>query len=262
MPGKLASGCEIFDEEKPETLNRMESITAYLNRRINAVLGNRLLENVVVDLIIVTEDVNNRINTDGLILEAKVAFTPIPGVKNYSYRIDPQLGEGGPGRQRHIHVYYRGDEVFAMNADATAHDGYHQVRIPDNVATFMSGKGFRLPANNIIEMLQLPETNEMLLEGLDIAALNRFSLSVGEAIRNAKAITIIEANVDTYMVKWRVLGKYDHVNQLANVPEEHLFDIKQMLIGVIEAAGKRCGEPIEIFDGNLEAPHRLFVAWS
>ncbi len=240
----------------------MDSMTEYLNRKKDSVLENGLLENVVVDLVIVTEDVNNRINTDGLILEAKDVFSPMPGVKNYSYRIDSQLGDGGPGRQRHIHVYYRGNEVFAMNADATAHDGYHQVRIPDNVATFLSGKGFKIPANNIIELFQFPEEKMLLMEGLDIVALNRFSLDVGAIIRNAKSIAIIEANVDTYMVRWRVLGKYNHVDQLVNVPEEHLFKVKQMLIGVIEAVGKHCDELIDIFDGNLESPHKLFVAWS
>lgn len=76
----------------------MEDLTAYLNRRIAAVLGCGLMENVIIDYIIVTEEANNQISKDGLIIEAKFLFNPIPGVKHYTYRIDPQLGDGGPGR--------------------------------------------------------------------------------------------------------------------------------------------------------------------
>ena len=83
----------------------MENITAYLNRKIIAILGQGLLENVVVDTITVSEIVNDRLNKEGLILELKVIGTNIPGVKHYTYRIDPQQGEGGPGRQRHVHIF-------------------------------------------------------------------------------------------------------------------------------------------------------------
>lgn len=75
----------------------MESLTAYLNRKINALLGQGLLEDVVVDTITVAEKVNDSLNKEGLILELKERGINIPGVKHYTYRIDPQQGEGGPG---------------------------------------------------------------------------------------------------------------------------------------------------------------------
>ena len=87
----------------------MENITACLNRRINAVLGAGILENVIIDTITVSEQVNAHLDKSSLVLEAKVFFNPIPGVKHYTYRIDPQLGDGGPGRQRHIHLYKNGE---------------------------------------------------------------------------------------------------------------------------------------------------------
>ena len=124
----------------------MESLTAYLNRRINAVLGSGLLENVIVDNIIVTEEVNNRIGKDGLIIEAKTVFNPIPGVKHYTYRIDKQLGDGGPGRQRHIHILYNGKQLFALNADLSAHDGCHWVKIPNEIVPFDYDTYWRNPA--------------------------------------------------------------------------------------------------------------------
>lgn len=242
----------------------MEYITSYLNTCINKVLGRGLLENVVVDTITVPEYVAKRLNTDGFISEAKTIFNPVPGVKHYTYRIDPQLGEGGPGRQRHIHMYYNGEELFSMNTDATAHDGYHQVKIPDVLNPFLKNKGFNLPSNNIIEMLQVPFGGRLIRESLDYSALNRFALNVGGIIRHASVITIIEANVETYKVKAhsKVRCVYQHVNQLDDVPQEYLPEIKEMLISLLKETGKFSGKRIEIFDNHTSKPHRLFVAWS
>lgn len=241
----------------------MESLTAYLNRRIKAVFGYGLLENVIVDNIIVTEEANSRINKDGLIFEAKTVFNPIPGVKHYTYRIDKQLGDGGPGRQRHIHIYYNGDELFAMNADLSAHDGYHQVKIPNEITPFLNDKGFPVPANHIIEMLLSPTEKELICEGLDYNAINRFALSAGEAIRKAGVISIIEANMETSQVKehLKVAGKYQHVNKLEDIPQCHVHGVKQMLISLLQELG-RFGETFDISDDKQTAPHRLFVAWN
>lgn len=241
----------------------MENLTACLNRRINAVLGYNLLDCVIVDSIIVTEDVHRSINRDGLIIEAKTVFDPIPGVKHYTYRIDPQLGEGGPGRQRHIHIYYNGKEMFAMNADSTAHDGYHQVRIPDDVAPFMKKKGFPLPNNNIIEMRGLGPKGSLICEDLNYAALNRFALDIGETIRHTNGVAIIEANVDTFQVKShsKVLGKYTHVNKLEDISGCYIPEVKQELIVLLKQTEKLT-DVFDIFDDNYSSQHKLFVAWN
>lgn len=241
----------------------MEGLTAELYRRIRNVLGSGLLENVIVDYIIVTEEVNNRIKKDGLILEAKTVFNPIPGVKHYTYRIDKQLGDGGPGRQRHIHIYYNGDELFAINADLSAHDGYHQVKIPNVVVPFLNDKGFPVPANHIIEVVQFSTKKKLLCEGEDYGTMNRFALNVGEAIRRASIISIIEANVETYQVKAhsKVVGKYQHVNQLEDIPQCHVYEIKRMLIELLQDLGK-FEDAFDILDDKLTTPHRLFVAWN
>ena len=241
----------------------MESLTAYLNRKINAVLGYGLLENVIVDYIIVSEEADSRIDKDGLIIEAKTIFNPIPGVKHYTYRIDKQLGDGGPGRQRHIHIYYNGDELFAMNADLSAHDGYHQVKIPNEITPFLKDKGFPVPDDHIIEMLLSSPEKGLICEGLNLEAINKFALNAGEAIRKASVVSIIEANVETYQVKGhsKVIGKYQHVNQLEDIPQCHIHEVKQMLIDLLQELGK-FGETFDIFDDKLTAPHRLFVAWN
>lgn len=242
----------------------MDSITAFLNRTINAVLGRGLLDQVIVDDILVAENANSKMNTEGLILEAKVSFNPISGIKHYTYRIDKQQGEGGPGRQRHIHIFYDGNELFAMNADSTAHDGYHQVRIPDEISTFLNSKGFPVPANNIIELRIPTTTGTLLYEGLDYAAITRFAVNAGEKIRKARVITIIEANVETWEVKLntKVRHNYEHVNQLDDVPQEFINEVKKMLIDMLKFTGKYRDEHIDIFNGEYDTPHRLFVAWS
>lgn len=244
----------------------MENLTAFLNRRITDILGAGLLENVVVDSIIVTEVDNDKFDKSGLILEAKVDYTPVPGVKHYSYRIDKQLGDGGPGRQRHIHIFYNNNELFALNSDSTAHDGYHKVRIPDELSTFLNGKGFPVPPDNIIEFYQAQQAATLLCEGETIAAINDIAFNVCSAIRNAKRITIIEANVDTTQVicNSKLDGKYCHVNKLADIPQDKLDEVKGILVDFLKTTGRYSDDKIEIFDSTYPQykPHRLYVAWS
>ena len=241
----------------------MESFIAYFDRGIKSVLGNGLLEKVIVDYIIISEDVDSQINKEGLILEAKTVFNPIPGVKHYTYRIDKQQGEGGPGHQRHVHIYYNGKQLFALNADLSAHDGCHQVKIPNEIAPFLNNKGFPVPNDYIIEMLHSPDQKELLCEGLNYDAMNRFALNAGEAIRKASVVSIIEANVDTFQVKahTKVIGKYQHVNQLEAIPQCYIHEVKRMLIELLQSIG-RFGETFDIFDDKVNTPHRLFVAWN
>lgn len=241
----------------------MENITAYLNRHISSILGAGILENVIIDTITVSEQVNTQLDKSNLILEAKVFFNPISGVKHYTYRIDPQLGDGGPGRQRHIHLYKNGTEQFAMNVDATSHDGYHQVRIPDDVVPFLQSKGFQIPANNIIELKQFDTRGQLLVEDVNIAVLNDIAFNVTSAFRQAQKITIFEANVETYQIIWhsQIRDRYEHVNKLTNVPQDRISEIRYILVDFLKSTGKYVDDVRDIFDDS-SAPSGLFVAWS
>lgn len=55
--------------------------------------------------------------------------------------------------QEHMHVYYKNNQIFALNIDGTAHDRSHGIRIPNKVVKGIKQKlsGFKLPANNFIE---------------------------------------------------------------------------------------------------------------
>ena len=87
-----------------------------------------------------------------------------------------------------------------MNVDATSHDGYHQVRISDDVVPFLQSKGFQIPANNIIELKQFDIRGQLLVEDGNIAVLNDIAFNVTSAFRQAQKITIFEANVETYQI--------------------------------------------------------------
>lgn len=61
-----------------------------------------------------------------------------------------------PGKE-HIHVYARGNEIFALNKDGTAHDQSHGIKIPNKVANAIRTHlpNFTLPPNNFIESAPL-----------------------------------------------------------------------------------------------------------
>lgn len=71
----------------------------------------------------------------------------------YSYRIDkPHVNPG----EKHIHVYKKGDEIFALNFSGSAHDDSHQTYIPNKVATAIKNKipEIKIPDDNLIESFQ------------------------------------------------------------------------------------------------------------
>lgn len=239
----------------------MENITACINRKINNILGRNLLENVIIDSIIVTEQVNQSFKKEGLILlESKNAFSPVPGVKHYSYRIDKQQGDGGPGRQRHIHLFYNGKELFAMNIDATAHDGYHQVEIPKELNPFLVSKGFPIPSNNIIELRQYNSMGQLLCENVGDATNHDEVFNA--ALQNIQRIAIFEVNVEKYQVSMnsQISNNKYQVAKLVDVPQDRISEVKRTLVNLLKSTGKYADEVSDIVDDKL-VPRHLYVAW-
>lgn len=70
--------------------------------------------------------------------------------KGYRMRYDPGHG---PGMQDHIHVYAKNRQLFAINRDGSAHDGFHGVKIPNHVRRRAAElfPSFSWPEDNIIE---------------------------------------------------------------------------------------------------------------
>jgi hypothetical protein len=80
--------------------------------------------------------------------EAKSKGTPLIG--NYSFMKHSAHGFKG---DYHLHVYDGKREIFAINKNGTAHDGYHGVRIPNKVFHTLKTRfgDWNFPANQIIE---------------------------------------------------------------------------------------------------------------
>jgi hypothetical protein len=57
-----------------------------------------------------------------------------------------------PG-EYHLHIYKRGNQIFAINKDGTAHDQSHQYKIPKKVVVGLKQKfpDWKIPKNNFIE---------------------------------------------------------------------------------------------------------------
>lgn len=73
-------------------------------------------------------------------------------IGQYNYRIDNAMP---PTTQKHIHVLKKGNELFALNIDGSAHDGYHGVEIPKKVREKLPEifPGCTIPQDGIIECL-------------------------------------------------------------------------------------------------------------
>lgn len=130
----------------------MKSLAEFINEE----LESSKVEAVLVDRIYLTEEIPTNLCSEyGLLFEKKDRFDNIPGTR-YEYRIDNPNGIPRPGNLRHVHIYNKGNELFAMNIDGTAHDGFHKVSIPKEVADFLRKKGFTIPKGNLIEMVIVP----------------------------------------------------------------------------------------------------------
>lgn len=91
--------------------------------------------------------------------------------KGYSVRFDKMnFGKYDPNKD-HLHVYLKGNELFAINRDGSAHDKSHGKRIPNHIANKIRSKypDFVLPSNNTIESAENQHTEEQeeILELLD-----------------------------------------------------------------------------------------------
>lgn len=121
------------------------------------------VEYVVVDRIYLDKNVSSDLCSEfGLLFEKRDRFEKIPASR-YEYRIDSPAGIPRPGNLRHVHIFNNGKQIFAMNIDGTAHDGFHRVRIPQEIADVLRKKGFTIPANNLIEMVMQPIVGKQLL---------------------------------------------------------------------------------------------------
>lgn len=104
------------------------------------------------------------IKTLKLILEYRKEFSG-----PYSCRIDPQRIPSG---QKHLHVFYNKNQLFALNWDGSAHDNSHQNRIPNKLQKELKRAfpDLSLPDGGFIEAIELSydSPTQMLIEDATI----------------------------------------------------------------------------------------------
>lgn len=95
------------------------------------------------------------------LLEAEHRGTPIGG----PYSVKYHTAHTTPG-QNHIQVYYKRNRLLSLNADGTAHDRSHGIRIPNKVVKGIQKffPDIQIPPNNIIEAATLEDRAAVLVE--------------------------------------------------------------------------------------------------
>jgi hypothetical protein len=98
-------------------------------------------------------------------------YNRVPGTTN-SYRQDS--ANTNSLTDKHSHVYAkldgRGAELYAVTVAGRGHDGSHGIHIPATHAEFFRSGGYKIPANNIIECLDVAASSGLkgeliILEG-------------------------------------------------------------------------------------------------
>lgn len=233
-----------------------------------ALSEDSILTDVTVDAIIIDQTTYDAVDYTGFIVEAKHQFPYIPGTK-YTYRIDQPNGEPRPGNLKHIHIFGKNGQLVAMNVDGSAHDGYHQVRIPDDVIPFLQKKGFTLPPENIIEFYIQPIEHNLLLEQLEDmikpepALSTEFAMWMGAIIRRSEAFQLVESNLQEPDIRMhsKVVNIYNHVQQIALLDLSMDYErTKDVLFHTLDDYANFIPELIQIFDSSIQE-HQLFVVW-
>lgn len=219
------------------------------------------MENIVVDDFIVVEDGKR-------LFESKIM--PINGTR-LSYRIDNPRGEAGPGNQRHIHIIAKSGELFAMNVDGSAHDGCHGVQIPDTVVDFIKKKGFSVPDNHIIEMVNVDMPIHLLVEDRECEEKKACLLTISvKELKDMCGILAVVVNV----AKSFKIGIADY-NTLVHLPEVNnikilyktneknyaLFFFKDVVRFCQGESSFRGGCNLIGKNGMLMTPYVVYITW-
>lgn len=115
----------------------------------------------MITLNLISDDYVLHIYTANSVLKKNLLESKYGNVGQYSYRIDP--AHNNANGQKHLHGYLKGNEIFAINLDGSAHDGYHQTQIPQKFVDALPKifKGVNVPKNGLIECVQKPKYDSL-----------------------------------------------------------------------------------------------------
>ena len=148
-------------DEWHDIVSELSSLSKLINGQLSRNDWEKLWSEInqsyyVVDSIILAEDysIPNNIQ-DNLILEYKT-YKEIPGTTK-TYRIDP--ANTNTQTQKHIHVYFDGKQLYAMNVDGTPHDG-SKYRLSKSDMRFLASLGFKVPENGILDAYLIKDNKQ------------------------------------------------------------------------------------------------------
>lgn len=168
----------------------MKSLVEYLKEEMD--------KSIYIDTLYVDSSLAIEPEKQSLIIEGKTLQV---GKTKYWYRIDKPFGEPRPGNREHMHGFIRKKksfrDIFAVNKDGSAHDGWHNTSIPTDFNPILNANGFRIPKGNLIEMVLQPAQNDkLLLESkssdkefsLSKVEITEVAIKVGSVFHNASHI--------------------------------------------------------------------------
>lgn len=199
----------------------MKSLVEYLKEEMD--------KSIYIDTLYVDSSLAIEPEKQNFIIEAKTFQV---GKTKYWYRIDKPFGEPKPGKQEHMHGFIRKkknyQDIFAVNKDGSAHDGWHNTSIPTDFNPILNANGFRIPKGNLIEMVMIPAKNDnLLLESKSLGkdfSLSKFeitnvAINVGYVLHNASHIIFGITNKPLFEInEERVAEGFTHFKLIKLLP--------------------------------------------
>lgn len=153
-----------INKEWEDILNEVSQLDKLINNRLSRKDLSDLYFDVynsyyVVDSIIIPDICEKSFPSLGnMVLEFK-QYKNIPGTTK-TYRIDS--ANTNTQTQKHIHVYFDGKQIYAINADGSPHDG-SKYRISKIDQKFLASQGFKVPENGILELYVFKDGTKHLI---------------------------------------------------------------------------------------------------
>lgn len=244
----------------------MKSLVEYLKGEMG--------KNVYIDTLYIDVSLADKPESQSLIIEARTLQV---GKTKYWYRIDKPFGESRPGNQVHMHGFICKNkdfkDIFAVNQDGTAHDGWHNTQIPPEYNRILTANGFHIPDGNIIEIVFRPADNrDLLLESksskigclLSKSDITQITINVGDILRNASCIKFGISNKPLVEIsEERKAEGFTHFKVVKLLPTlESAELLLRIYTQVAENAGhKDVSSVTDFFMQNPSAAFVLYVAF-
>lgn len=245
----------------------MKSLVEYLKEEMD--------KSIYIDALFVDSSLAIEPEKQSLIIEAKTLQV---GKTKYWYRIDKPFGEPRPGNREHMHGFIlkkkNFSDIFAVNKDGSAHDGWHNTSIPKDFNPILNANGFRIPKGNLIEMVLMQANNDnLLLESKSSGkefSLSKFeitnvAMNVGYVLHNALHIIFGITNKPLVEInEERVAEGFTHFKLIKLLPTR---EAAELLVRICTKVAEEVGSKdvfcdIDISEHYSSAAYVFYVAFA